>query len=98
MYFADEPIIGTKVELKYCECCGGLWLRKVNSVGVLCEACEQQMADMPGEWTARLKQDSLGRVCQPRLPKKPPSREVCLPLKAMAGLGPVLVANGGGRS
>lgn len=97
MYYADEPIIGTKVELKYCECCGGLWLRNVSSTGVLCDSCVKQLEDLPGEWTARLKRDSLGRVCQPRLPKKGPARETEIRVKPTTGTDPILVNHGGRR-
>ncbi|HLH09176.1 MAG TPA: hypothetical protein VKW78_18205 [Terriglobales bacterium] len=36
-----------RVELKYCERCGGLWLRPVLSRNVYCHGCEQQMRDLP---------------------------------------------------
>ena len=36
----------SKIELKYCECCGGLWLRRENSKDVYCAYCAPQMADI----------------------------------------------------
>jgi len=36
----------TKVELKYCEHCGGLWVREAGA-GVYCAACEPKVADLP---------------------------------------------------
>ena len=35
-----------KVELKYCEHCGGLWVREAGT-GVYCEKCEPKVADLP---------------------------------------------------
>jgi hypothetical protein len=34
-------------ELKYCERCGGLWLRPVGGGQVYCAACWRQMAQLP---------------------------------------------------
>ncbi len=35
------------IELKYCERCGGLWLRLQGAVGVYCSNCRQHIAAMP---------------------------------------------------
>jgi len=37
---------GSKVELKYCEHCGALWVREAG-MGVYCAACEVKVADLP---------------------------------------------------
>jgi len=37
----------TQVELKYCERCGGLWLRPQGDSEVHCGSCRLRMADMP---------------------------------------------------
>ena len=34
-------------ELKYCERCGGLWLRPVGSGQIYCVDCGREMAKMP---------------------------------------------------
>jgi hypothetical protein len=34
-------------ELKYCERCGGLWLRPVGGGQVYCIACGREMAQLP---------------------------------------------------
>lgn len=36
-----------EVELKYCERCGGLWLRPQGSDQVYCACCAPVMADLP---------------------------------------------------
>jgi hypothetical protein len=45
-------------ELKYCERCGGLWLRPVAGGQIYCVACGRQMAELPptsqGPETARM--------------------------------------------
>lgn len=35
-----------KMELKYCEHCGGLWVREPGT-GVYCAKCEPKVADLP---------------------------------------------------
>jgi len=35
-----------RVELKYCEHCGSLWLRE-GGAGVYCERCQPKVADLP---------------------------------------------------
>jgi len=36
-----------QVELKYCERCGGLWLRLLGANGVYCGGCRLYLAAMP---------------------------------------------------
>jgi uncharacterized Zn finger protein (UPF0148 family) len=36
-----------RVELKYCERCGGLWLREWGTGVVYCGSCQAKMAEMP---------------------------------------------------
>jgi Zn-finger nucleic acid-binding protein len=38
------------LELKYCERCGGLWLRPRGCEEVLCAACSAQMARLQQPW------------------------------------------------
>lgn len=35
------------LELKYCERCGGLWLRPVGGQQAYCAGCARQMAEFP---------------------------------------------------
>ena len=35
-----------RMELKYCEHCGGLWVRE-GGAGVYCERCRAKVADLP---------------------------------------------------
>lgn len=35
-----------RVELKYCEHCGGLWVRE-GGAGVYCDKCQPAVADLP---------------------------------------------------
>jgi len=35
------------MELKYCEHCGGLYVRERGAVTVYCEKCEGKVADLP---------------------------------------------------
>ena len=51
----------TQVELKYCERCGGLWLRPQGDGGVYCGSCRVRMADMP--------RPVYARPGKPRLPR-----------------------------
>ncbi len=43
-----------EVELKYCERCGGIWLRQKGREQVYCADCEPEMAQFP-EPTVRHK-------------------------------------------
>ena len=46
MKTVDPEII--LLELKYCERCGGLWLRKKGSAGPYCGPCARELMDLPG--------------------------------------------------
>jgi Zn-finger nucleic acid-binding protein len=36
-----------QLELKYCERCGGLWLRPVGGGQIYCASCSREMAQLP---------------------------------------------------
>ncbi|HTW58869.1 MAG TPA: hypothetical protein VMD99_12130 [Terriglobales bacterium] len=36
-----------RMELKYCERCGGLWLRECGTGVVYCERCQRAVEDLP---------------------------------------------------
>jgi len=36
-----------RLELKYCEHCGGLWVRERGAGVVYCEQCQPKVADLP---------------------------------------------------
>lgn len=44
MKYLEQTI---RVELKYCERCGGLWLRRAMSGSTFCDPCEQAEVLMP---------------------------------------------------
>ena len=41
----ENNVVG--VELKYCEHCGGLWVRERGAGTVYCERCQGKVADLP---------------------------------------------------
>ncbi len=41
-------------ELKYCERCGGLWLRPVGGGQIYCAACGRAMGELPSPSRARM--------------------------------------------
>ncbi len=47
-----------KIELKYCERCGGLWLRYAGSAESYCETCAPEMREMA---VGRKKQPVISR-------------------------------------
>ena len=55
MFIGAAGIERTKVELKYCESCGALWLRKQGGSEANCGACEVMWMDLPGAWIERLR-------------------------------------------
>ncbi len=46
-----------RVELKYCERCGGLWVRECGSGLIYCDSCQTEVAELPipKERTQRMK-------------------------------------------
>jgi len=52
-----------RMELKYCEHCGGLWLRECGAGVVYCPNCEPKVAELP----ARKKKP--GRIILPVRPR-----------------------------
>jgi len=44
-----------RVELKYCERCGGLWLRECGEGTVYCGNCAGKVADLPVPKRKRIK-------------------------------------------
>jgi len=46
------------VELKYCERCGGLWLRPKGNAEIYCGPCDREMAEYPAA-RANTRRDGL---------------------------------------
>jgi Zn-finger nucleic acid-binding protein len=53
------------LELKYCERCGGLWLRPSGGAQIYCSVCARAMADLPPS-----SRDAEVPVSRPRTRKK----------------------------
>lgn len=51
-----------RMELKYCEHCGGLWVRE-SGAGVYCAKCEAKISELP------IPKKRQGRVMLPKLGK-----------------------------
>lgn len=51
----DVELRGISLELKYCERCGGLWLRPRGSDLLFCAGCSRVMAGLTPLWP-RLRQ------------------------------------------
>ncbi len=49
-------------ELKYCERCGGLWLRPVGGGQIYCAGCGREMAKLPPAYQAG--ETGIGRDAQ----------------------------------
>jgi hypothetical protein len=58
-----NPTNELKFELKYCERCGGLWLRPAGSGQIYCVACGSEMEKMPPV--------SYERTGNPKVPQGP---------------------------
>ena len=43
----NDAAKGLRVELKYCERCGALWLRAVGVAQVYCAGCGREMGELP---------------------------------------------------
>ena len=57
---------GVRMDLKYCEHCGGLWVRE-GGAGVYCEKCQPKVADLPAPRPKRggVSGSAKGRVILP---------------------------------
>jgi hypothetical protein len=55
MQIGTNGLERTKVELKYCECCGALWLRKQGGEESICVVCDELWSDLPGAWIDRVR-------------------------------------------
>jgi hypothetical protein len=53
-----------ELELKYCERCGGLWLRRRGSAGVYCKPCHFIMAEYPSVRARRGRTGDSPRVLE----------------------------------
>jgi hypothetical protein len=60
-----------QIELKYCERCGGLWLRRQGTTGVYCRSCSVCLAARPdpGEPPPRKTSRRKARLPKARVPK-----------------------------
>jgi hypothetical protein len=56
----NEPV---RVELKYCEHCGGLWVRETGAGMVYCASCQPKVADLP------VPKKKPGRIMLPVRPR-----------------------------
>jgi len=62
-----EPGEDIQLELKYCERCGGLWLRERGCGEVYCVHCQPEVAELPAR-----KPPRSTRISKPRLPSRSP--------------------------
>jgi Zn-finger nucleic acid-binding protein len=60
------------LELKYCERCGGLWLRRQGSDEILCASCAARTTELPGVFG----EDHLRHVLRTTIRANGESREV----------------------
>ena len=66
--------IDLQLELKYCERCGGLWLRPAGTGQVYCAGCEPEMAELP---LATRKRTQAKKPPGPRRSKVVGRNETC---------------------
>ena len=72
-----------RCELKYCERCGALWVRRAGQEESYCPACIDEMEDLP-----RAKDRNKARRKLPRRPQEPDLQAVAIDcITAEAGLG-----------
>jgi hypothetical protein len=57
----------SSLELKYCERCGGLWLRPVGGGQIYCVACASAMGELP---PASHQRDGLRGPTMPKGPQR----------------------------
>jgi hypothetical protein len=57
----ENGIEGVNLDLKYCERCGGLWLRAANTDGIHCSVCSAHFRALPkrGEAKSRRRRKKI---------------------------------------
>ena len=70
-----------RLELKYCEECGGLWLRLENTCGSYCPSCEQRLSRLPERVEDNRVRGGIGPMRRPaksagRIPERPEAETV----------------------
>ena len=55
---------GVRVELKYCEHCGGLWVRE-GGAGVYCPKCQPKVEDLPAPKKSAVPRKRTAKVMLP---------------------------------
>jgi ribosomal protein L37AE/L43A len=65
----DKDGTEMRVELKYCEYCGGLWVRERGAGVVFCEKCQSKVDDLP------MQKKRPGRVRLPSRLRRPDGPE-----------------------
>lgn len=73
--------VAVTVELKYCEHCGGLWVRERGAGEVYCEKCQSKVAELPapkkkqGRAILPVQSDSVIDDCGVGIPEGVPDLE-----------------------
>lgn len=79
-----NPMNELSLELKYCERCGGLWLRPVGGCQIYCVTCGRDIAQLP---------PASHEPGRPRVPQGPQWGDDCLGYEDEEGMD--LDASGG---
>lgn len=58
------------LDLKYCERCGGLWLRPSHDDAVYCRSCAAKLAEFPVVRPARLRRPQSSARHSPSSPSR----------------------------
>jgi Zn-finger nucleic acid-binding protein len=74
------------LELKYCERCGGLWLRPSESNEVYCSRCAPEMAELPAPISKPAKKRTIRGAHEDHVNLPYPPQNSVLDLEAMGGL------------
>ena len=61
--YTDADSERVRMELKYCEHCGGLWLRECGAGVVYCPNCQPKVAELPAP------KKKLGKISLPVRPR-----------------------------
>ena len=75
-----------QVELKYCERCGGLWLRPRGWAGVHCASCHARLAVVPGPCDAPPNMPSRRKARPPAAPRRERKASVSARIDRLQGV------------
>ena len=79
MQMMEQMVSGMRMDLKYCERCGGLWMRERSSCLSYCWGCQRKLAEMPSRGELQLAAGAANAAAPVRVSKRMRSPRLPVP-------------------